>query len=417
MTHLPVSIRKLCPAVTHSPGSLLHLESRVPSGRTLSVNPRHGGTDYPPGRGRGARGNNCRGLPGWSFAFLALVLFPLTAAGAEIVGTVRNATTGQPAADVSVSLLALQRQMSTVADTVTDAQGHYRLEIDANAGERFLVQASFGGANYNAPVALFSADTTTVDITVYESGARLDDLRITEHAIILMPAAETVSVAEFFLVQNDTSPPRAYVPDTEGFRFGLPDEATELGVSVGTQSGMPLRQQAQESLHEGQRTISYEFRPGETQVQVSYQLPLEGEFFELRLPLALPADARFAVIPSAGAEFTSPGLEEVPQTRSPDRRIFRIREAGPDALSLSLRLNPEELARATAPGASASAPQPEPRSNPITLVPQPVNRVQWYVVGLGLFVLGLGLYYLTLMDPAHTANHDTAKEPGRADIR
>ena len=172
---------------------------------------------------------------------LALALLPLPATAAEIAGTVSNKTTGRPAADISVSLLALERQLSTVAETVTDAEGRYRLVVDAGPEERFLVQASYGGANYNRPVVLFSDGTTTVDVTVYESGAGLGDLDIQQHIVFLSRGDRLLVVTEIFNVLNRTEPPRSFVPDQEGFRFALPEGAQDLEVSVSTPSGMPLR--------------------------------------------------------------------------------------------------------------------------------------------------------------------------------
>ena len=333
----------------------------------------------------------------------------LRAADVTIVGTVTNGTTGQPAADISVSLLALQRQMATIADTVTDDDGKFRLTVDASAQERFLVQASFGGVNYNKSVVIFSAETTTVDITVFNSGAKLSDLRIREHAFIFLPEDGKVGITEFFTVQNQTEPPRAYVPGAEGFRFGIADGATDIGVTVSTQSGMPLRQQSQLSSHDGQRTIGYEFRPGETQVQVSYFVPFSGEVFEFKAALPLPALARFAVIPAGGVEITSPGVGETPDTRSPDRRIFQLTDPNADSFAATLKIDAEELARfmanpPTAPAAAGTTPPA--RQNPIHLIPQPVNEKQIYIVGLGLFVLTCGLYYLTLLDATPSTKHE-----------
>ncbi len=354
---------------------------------------------------------------------VALCLLPGSAAGADIVGTVTNGTTGQPAANVSVGLLALQQQMSTVADTVTDSAGRYRLTVDASPRERFLVQASYGGANYNRSVVLFGDDDRTVDVTVYESGAKLSDLLISEHVIFFEPVDGAMGITENFTVQNQTDPPRAYVPREEGFRFGVASGATGISVTVSTQSGMPLRQQSQESSRAGQRYIGYEFRPGTTQVQINYSVPFSGDTFDYRTPLALPAAARFVVIHSAGMEITSPGVEETRDTSSPDRRIFRITDRATDtdkdagSFAATVVINAEELARFRANPPTAPAAPRQPRQSPVYLIPQPVNRVQFYITGLGLFVLGCGLYYLTLLDPTSSpsANHELAKHDTATD--
>ncbi len=55
--------------------------------------------------------------------FLACPVFAGT-----VTGTVTNGTTGKPAAGVEMILIQLQGTMQPVANTKTDAEGHYRFD-------------------------------------------------------------------------------------------------------------------------------------------------------------------------------------------------------------------------------------------------------------------------------------------------
>lgn len=333
-------------------------------------------------------------------------LFSTPVSAADISGRVTNATTGRPADDISVGLLALQRGMQTVADTVTDSNGRYKLTVEANSGERFLVQATYGGVNYNQPVG-FTGANQTVNITVYESGAAKTDVTITEHVIFVLPGSDTVRFTELYSLNNGSNPPRTYSPD-ESFLFAIPRGARNLEVSVSTQSGLPLKQQSQESIQDPNLlALSYALRPGDSQVQVSYEAPFSGDALDLKLPLAEPARSLFVVIPSLGAEITNSGFEEQPQSISPDRKIFVVRNAPPKELPLRMTFNQEELARLASQTAASQTPAPQ-NNNPVTLVPHALNQKprQFFIVGLILFVLFLGLYYLNSLEPTPSTTHD-----------
>lgn len=353
---------------------------------------------------------------------LLLATLPgVSASAAEITGRVVNATTGSPAADISVGLLALQNRMETVAQTVTDGEGRYTLTVEATPGQRYLVQASFQGVNYNAPVVT-TGGRDTVNLTVYASGAAREDFTLSEHVIFLQPDGEQVQVTELFSLSNSSNPPRSYAPDGPSFLFGTPKGARDVSVSVSTGSGMPLKRQPQESAENPSHLyLSYAFRPGEAQVQVTYSLPLSGDTFDMTLPLATPARGRFLVVPAVGVKLTSAGLEEQPQTISPDRKIFIVRESPADKLSLSMTIDKEALialGSRTAASAAANTPGPVQNNNPVTLVPHPFNQTPrlYYLTGLILFVLMMGLYYLFSLDPAQTTDHDTSQSnAGAAD--
>jgi hypothetical protein len=313
-----------------------------------------------------------------------------------------NATTGKPAGDVSVNLLALRGQMVPVRDTVTDAEGNFRFVVAANPSERFMVQVPYRGVNYNKPAMLSEGDKITVFVEVYELGASAADIQVETHSILLQPQRGHLRVDEFYTVRNASTPPQTYAPDEGGFRFRLPPTLGDLQVSAQRSGGLPLRQSPQPAGEENSFVLQFPFYPGESDVQISYVLPLSGETLDVRLPVSVAARRRHVAVPRTGVEVVSPQLKEVTQEQVPQARIYTAEVTPPAELALTLKINPaalEAASRAAESAAAAEAPQ-----STVTIVPHPTNRAQWYIVGLTLLVLLFGLYYLYSLSPAPIAS-------------
>ena len=351
-------------------------------------------------------------LPWALVAVLTLLGIVPGATAAEIRGRVVNATSGQPVPGQFINLLALRGQMVPVRETQTDDQGRYRFVVDANPSERFLVQVPFRGVNYNQPAVFTSGERITADVTVYETGAAPADVRVEAQTIFLEPHSGHVRVTEFYAVTNQSSPPRAYAPDGGSFRFAVPGPVGDLQVSVGRPDGMPLRQQPQPGEKENTYSIDYALRPGETEVQVSYALPLAGNTLELRLPLPVATLRRHLAVPKQGVRVEGKGLKEIVQTQAPQARVYAIETPAPGELKLRLEVDPAALEAAA--NAAPETPAAAENESAISIVPHPVNRAQWYIVGLTLFVLLLGLYYLSSLHPA-VPGSSTGRAPSATD--
>src|SRR5579862_7995128 len=87
----------------------------------------------------------------WALAILVCCASLVSSAG-TLQGTVRNGTTGQPAAGVDVILIQLQGGMQPVGNTKTDAQGHFEFTHPQIGAEPMLVRAVYRGVNYHEPI-------------------------------------------------------------------------------------------------------------------------------------------------------------------------------------------------------------------------------------------------------------------------
>ena len=179
-----------------------------------------------------------------------------------VTGTVRNGTTGKPAAGVEMILIQLQGGMQPVANTKTDADGHYKFDHPGLGAGPMLIRAVYRGVNYHEPA---TPDKTTVDMQVFEPTDKPSAISVTVHAIIVQPNGSDLAVGEEYNVSNKTQPPLAYYRADGSFRFfasrGRRTEQRCRGCCVGR---MPVVQSPVDK-GKNSHSIAYPFRPGDSQ--------------------------------------------------------------------------------------------------------------------------------------------------------
>jgi hypothetical protein len=227
-----------------------------------------------------------------------------------VTGTVINGTTGKPAAGVDVILIQLQGTMQPVAQTKTDAEGHYTLDHPALGAGPMLIRAVYRGVNYHEPA---TPGKTTVNIQVFEPTDKAGAFAVTAHAIILQPEGSDLVVGEEYNIQNKTQPPVAYYRAGGSFLFSMPNGAQFSDASVVGTSGMPVTQSPIDK-GKNEKAIDYPFRPGDSGVRVAYRVPYPGNEAKLQFvsPYAAGRLAIFAppTMQVSGGGFTPAGQEQ-----------------------------------------------------------------------------------------------------------
>jgi len=247
---------------------------------------------------------------GWRWlaaSLLGYLLASVSFAG-TVAGTIRNGTTGAPAAGVNVILISLQGTMQPVANTTTDSEGRYRFDNASLGAAPMLVRAVYRGVNYHQPVP---PGTTTADVEVFEPTDKAGSFSVTARAIILQPADSGLTVGEEYNVQNNTKPPEAYYHAGGSFLFSLPAGAQLDQVSAVGASGMPVMQSPIDK-GKDQEAIDFPFRPGESGVRVAYKLPYSAGHASLRLVSPYAAE-RVAVFVPPSVQISSEGFSPAGQ--------------------------------------------------------------------------------------------------------
>ncbi|MGA8367722.1 MAG: carboxypeptidase regulatory-like domain-containing protein, partial [Candidatus Acidiferrales bacterium] len=121
----------------------------------------------------------------WLLASLLPCLLASASSAGTVTGTIRNGTTGKPAAGVDVILIQLQGTMQPVANTTTDSEGHYHFDNPVLGTAPMLIRAVYRGVNYHEPVP---PGTTTADVEVFEPTDKPNAFSVTARAIILQPS-------------------------------------------------------------------------------------------------------------------------------------------------------------------------------------------------------------------------------------
>ena len=106
-------------------------------------------------------------------------------------------------------------------------------------------------------------------------------------------AGESLRVDHIFIVENRSDPPRTFTGEAETLRFRLPPEALLLEVptvSATGETGMPVPQSSFPVGADGDYAIRTAFKPGETEIVLSYEVRYDGERHEAALiaPRASP---------------------------------------------------------------------------------------------------------------------------------
>lgn len=237
---------------------------------------------------------------------------PLPAGSGVISGAVTNATTGEPAAGVTVELgifdaTSLVEQRTAAAD----AAGQYRFEgLPTAASFSFTARVEYpAGTPYGSAGVSFEEDQTAIElpISVYETTSDPSGVRVERvHFIIEFDAASPgqAQVTELMVFSLDGN--RAYAGDGSGvLSFPLPAGATNLTVDDAAVGG---RYQATA----GGFVDWLVLPPGQSVRQVFYRytLPYTGDRLDFKRTLVYAAANINALINDVGQQVTSPQLAD-----------------------------------------------------------------------------------------------------------
>lgn len=230
-------------------------------------------------------------LPRLAFVLAFALLLPQFAGAGTVEGTVRNGTTGKPAAGLDVILIQLQGGMQPVATAKSDGEGNFRFDRPELGAAPMLLRVPYRGVNYHEPVP---PGKTIADVQVFEPTDQPGAIQVTTRAIILQPNGDQLLVGEEYTVENQTQPPVAFFKADGTFEFNVPSSGQLSQVSAWSTSGMPV---VQGTIDKGKNreAIAFAFRPGENGVRLSYQLPYPANRTTLHT-LSLYASERVVVV-------------------------------------------------------------------------------------------------------------------------
>jgi hypothetical protein len=333
-----------------------------------------------------------------------------------VTGTVRNGTTGEPAAAVEMILIKLQGTMQPVANTKTDSDGHYKFDYPDIGTGPMLLRAVYRGVFYHEPL---TPDKTTVDMQVFEPTDKASAISVRTHIIALEPSDAGLTVDEDYEVENNTQPPHAYYQPDGSFLVSIPDGAQLRDVSAGATGSLPViqnpvRKSATES------SIAYAFRPGSSSVRFTYKLPYANDAANLRF-VSPYAAARVAILAPPPVQVNGAGLSPAGQQQG--FNIF-LRDSVAANTPMEVAISgtaPTSASNSGAAGGDADADNsqnpsvnsradsgPELPTASVTTLPARLDSLKWVIVAGFAAVFSLGLFYVWRQTPRPAAEGPTA---------
>ena len=313
---------------------------------------------------------------------------PLVLARAGTVhGTVKNGTTGNPAAGIEVILIQLQGGMQPVANSKTDPQGQFSFENPSLGVQPMLVRAVFHGVNFHQPVP---PNKTEIQVEVFDPTQDAKTIAVPSHIVILQPNGSNLVVGEEYSVQNNSNPPRAYFRADGNFEFAIPQDGQLQQAAAWGPSGMPVVQATIDKT-KNRYAIAFAFRPGESGVRYSYEMAYPGNAATLKIPTVYPG-ARLLVLAPPSMQVSGEGLQPGGQEQGmniygresvPANAAFAVSVSGtappPNARGDSGSTG-EDGQQSGTPAASVNVQQ----------IPGRLDVLKWPLIGgfIGVFALG-----------------------------
>ena len=216
--------------------------------------------------------------------------------------------------------------LNALKSAVTDAEGRFRVE-GLPTSDPLLVRANYLAVNYNGRPSFDASGRARLEITVYETTAKFDGIRVDDVRLGFQLDGEHLRALETYTFVNDTRPARTFSSPDGTFRFTKPEGLEQMpGVTVTAPgSTMPLQQSPLESADGKSYYSLFPLRPGKTTFEVQYTLPYHDRRYELRKTFYRDVPSYQIGIAPHDLALAGAGLEK---THSEAKRNFAIFSGG-----------------------------------------------------------------------------------------
>lgn len=242
-------------------------------------------------------------LPTVLSTIFAAFLLASSAQAGTATGTVINRTTGRPVPNVDLDLLAPTQGMKVLASVKSDAQGQFTATSDAIGAGPVLIRVTYQGVSFNT---FLPPGRPSIEVEVFNVSKDPKTITAVNHVVIFQPRGDKLIGAEEYTVQNNSQPVVAYFRTEGNFDFLLPENAALQQVSATSTLGMDVPQASIEK-GKGRFAIAYAFRPGQTNIRLSYELPYPDAKATVKLPTAFPG-MKLLVVAPVGVTLSGDGL-------------------------------------------------------------------------------------------------------------
>jgi hypothetical protein len=332
-------------------------------------------------------------------AIAAVLLIACLSSAQTLTGTVKNGTTGKPAAGDEVVLLKLGQGMEESGRAKTDANGKFSFKLD-DAQSPHLVRAIHQDVTYHR---MAPPGTTSVELEVYDAAKKIDGIEVVADIVRIESQQGKLIVVREFGVQNSSRPPRTQMNE-HNLEFNIPEGAEVIpdSATATTEGGNPLRSAP---VPEDDKKLKYSFifplRPGLTRFEVAYQMNYTGSanidpksVYPLQhFVVMLPKSMQFTGAPAAGYKLVdypnepAAAVQVASNTTPGENLAFKV--SGEGVLE-----QPQQNGEAQSGGGSSNAQannnRPGGGIGPPIDAPDPLQKYRWWILGGFAAVLIVG---------------------------
>jgi hypothetical protein len=331
---------------------------------------------------------------------LGSAVVPVLAHAATLTGTVMNKTTNRSAAGEEVVLLSLTQGMQDIAHTRADSRGHYSFELPDPG--MHLVRVEHQKASYYASVP---AGTTSVDISIYDVGARLNGISTKAEMFRIETDQQRLHVVQSYFVENDSAPAKTQL-GAEGYVIYLPKGAEIDAAEAMGPGGMPIASPPDTVGDKGGYSFAFPLRPGETRFEVSYHLPYSGSYTfaasgslnTANLAVAIAKGMSFQASSSVGFQPFNDEADALTylkkDVKPTETTTFTV--AGSGSFPRTAQDQGQAATGQPAPASEAVAPDTKPGMGlgPPSGDPGPLEKYRWWILGIFGLLLAAGAGFL-----------------------
>lgn len=315
----------------------------------------------------------------------AILLLASFATSQTLTGTVKNSTTGKPAAGDDVVLLKLGEGMDEAGRTQTDAKGKFSFKLDDDKSPH-LVRTIHQGVTYHR---MAPPGTTSVELEVFDAAKKIAGIDVVADIVRLQAEKERLEIVREFFVQNKSKPPRTQMND-HNIEFYIPEGAKIIpdSASATTEGGNPLKSAPVPDSEKNRYSFIFPLRPGLTRFEVAYELPYTGNANVDPKPL-YPTEHFVVMMPKTmqfAAANDAAGFKPAPYPQEPDAMVQVASNTTPgENLTFKVSgegvLQPPQEADTAKGDAGDKASRPGGGLGPPIDAPDPLQKYRWYILG------------------------------------
>ena len=330
------------------------------------------------------------------FALVFLLLSGLASAQ-TLTGSVKNSTTGKPAAGDDVVLLSLGQGMEEAGRTKTDAKGHFSFKLDGQGPH--LIRVIHQEVTYHR---MAPPGTTSVEVEVYDAGKKVEGIEVVADIMRFQASQGQLQIERTFAVDNNSKPPRTQMNE-HNLEFNVPDGATVNEGQAMTAGGQPVKSApVPEDNAKNRYAFLFPLRPGETRFNVVYTVPYTGSA-NIDPKTVYPLEHFVAIAPKTMEFSAAPGAkyQVTPFPGQPDANVevaSNMQVGQPMAFKLSgegsLAAPADENGQPSQGSAEQNESRPGGGLGPPIDAPDPLQKYRWWILGGFAAALVIGGVYV-----------------------